>query len=326
MSNIKKIVVLTSGGDAPGMNAALRAVVRTALHHNIDVFGAEMGFHGLIQQNIVALDARSVGNCIQRGGTLLKTGRCEEFKRKEIRDHVRQFLQQQHIDALVVLGGNGSFMGARLLADEGGPAVVGIPCTIDNDIVNTDYTIGFDTARNTALEAIDKVRDTAFSLQRNFIIEVMGRASGFLAVDVGIAGGAEAILIPEFPMSTDDIIHTIQSRAQDKLTSIIVAAEAGKPGHTIALAKDIKQKSGLEYKVCILGHTQRGGTPSAMDRTIASIMGAHAVEGLLAGESHKMVAQQQGKIVLTDFPEPKQATRYFTDKALLNINSTICDL
>lgn len=325
-NTIKKLLVLSSGGDAPGMNAAIRAVVRTAIYHGLKVFGSENGFCGLINKKIIPLYSTSVANCIQVGGTILKTGRCPEFKEKAVRDECREFLSQQNIDAMIVLGGNGSFTGAGLLTDEDGPKVIGIPCTIDNDIVGTEYCIGFDTARNTALQAIDKIRDTAFSLDRNFIIEVMGRSTGFLAVDVGIAGGAEIILIPEFPLNSEELAERILSKKRKKSVSIIVAAEANNPGHTFELAHKIKELCDIEYKVCVLGHTQRGGTPTVEDRKIGSVMGTKAVDAILQGETKKMIAHKNGKIVCISFPNPDHSTRFFDDKETLLINEIICEI
>jgi 6-phosphofructokinase 1 len=325
MNKPKKLVILSSGGDAPGMNAAIRAAVRTAIHHGIEVYGAENGYSGLIHQNIRPINSDFVGNIVQRGGTVLKTGRCPEFKDPTVRAASATYLQQLGIDYLVVLGGDGSFRGAGLLAQEGGPATIGIPCTIDNDITGTEYCIGFDTARNTALEAIDKIRDTAYSLDNSFMIEVMGRATGFIAVDVGISGGAEAILIPEFPITTEALIEKLQKKRRKKGTSIMVVAEADCPGRSVALAEEIKRLSGIEYKVCILGHTQRGGSPTVIDRKIGSIMGAKAIEGLLNGESCKMVAEVAGELMLVPFPDPKTGTRFFKDKKLLEMNDIICE-
>lgn len=322
----KKLLMLTSGGDAPGMNATIRAVTRTALYYGITVYGAENGYYGLLDGDIVSLDASSVGNCIQRGGTILKTGRCPRFHQASERKKAIQFLQSQNISHLIVLGGDGSFRGATFLAQESGIHVIGIPCTIDNDINGTEYCIGFDTACNTALEAIDKIRDTAYSHNRNFIVEVMGRSSGFIAVEVGIAGGAEIVLTPEFPIATSDLIKKLQSNRRQKATSIIVAAEASQPGRSFDLAKEIETQSGIAYKVCVLGHTQRGGTPSVYDRKIAAIMGAHAVTAIIAGETLKMTAIQNNKLTLTDFPEPKHATRHFADAELLQMNEIICDI
>jgi len=322
--SIKRIVVLTSGGDAPGMNAALRATVRTALYHGLEVFGAENGYSGLLHNKIKPITANTVANVIQRGGTILKTGRCHAFHDPEQRQQAISTLQGHGIDALVVLGGDGSFRGASLLSDEGGFAVVGIPCTIDNDIAGTEYTIGFDTACNTALDSIDKIRDTALSLDRNFIVEVMGRSSGFIAVAVGIAGGAEIILTPEFPLSMEALVEKLQAHERRKLTSIIVAAEADTPGRSFAIAREIARLSGIDYKVCNLGHTQRGGTPSAYDRKTASVMGFQAIKALLSGHNKTMVAVQKSQITLVPFSAVGEMTRYFSDQELLEMNEVIC--
>lgn len=324
----KKILVICSGGDAPGMNAAIRAVVRCAIAKDIEVFGAEGGYGGLVSQSILPLNQKSVANCLQRGGTFLKTGRCPEFHEKAVRDKCREFLKKHGINGLVVLGGDGSFQGASLLSAEEPTQlqVIGIPCTIDNDIPGTDYCIGFDTARNTALQAIDKIRDTAFSTDRNFLIEVMGRSSGFLAVDVGIAGGAEMMLIPEFPISTEALIHNIQHSQRHKLASIIVVAEGGKTGHSVQLAEEIKAKTGVLYTVCILGHTQRGGSPTVMDRKIAALMGAQAIEAFLTGETKKMTASRGNHILMAPFPTQKQTTDFFADKNLLELNNILCNV
>lgn len=319
----KRLLTFTSGGDAPGMNAALRAVVRTAIHSGVEIFGCEMGFAGLINEEIFPLDQRFVANCIQRGGTILKTGRCPEFLERKTRDKVRAFLAKQKFDGMIILGGDGSFRGATILREEGGPPTIGVPCTIDNDIAGSEYTIGFDTARNTALDAIDKIRDTAFSHERNFIIEVMGRASGFLAVDVGIAGGAEIIIIPEFPLSIEDVAQKIQQRRRNKMASIIVMAEGGKTGSSVTLSEELKKRTGFQYRVCILGHTQRGGSPTAMDREIATTMGYQAVLAILSGQQQKMVVYQGGKTALADFPTPEKATRFFTDEALFKMNQIL---
>jgi len=320
---VKKIVVLTSGGDAPGMNAAIRAVVRSALHEGLDVLGCESGFIGLVENRFHAMDSFSVANCIQRGGTILKTGRSKEFFNKEVRAAVIQTLKKQNVDGLVVLGGDGSFQGARILHKEGGPPVIGVPCTIDNDITGTEYTIGFDTARNTGLQAIDKIRDTAYSHDRDFMIEVMGRNTGHLALDVGMAGGAEIIVTPEFPISAEKITKIIEERKRKKLISIMVVAEANHPGHSLQLAEKIKQLSGIEYRVCILGHTQRGGIPTLLDRKTATLMGYEAIQALLAGKNGQMMALVGEKILCVNFPSADDATRYLPNDTLLKINSTL---
>lgn len=323
-ATIKKLIVLTSGGDSPGMNAGLRAVVRTALHNQVEVYGAESGFSGLVHKKLIPLHSRSVANCIQRGGTILKSGRYPEFEDPKIRAEAIQFMREQSIDAFVVLGGNGSLAGAALLHEESSIPFVGIPCTIDNDVSGTEYCIGFDTACNTALQAIDKIRDTAFSLERNFLIEVMGRSTGFIAVNVGIAGGAEVITIPEFPLSTDSLIEKIRYQHDKKMASIIVVAEANEPGHSFDLAKTIKAKTGIDYRVCVLGHTQRGGSPTVKDRLMGSLMGSKAVEALLDGYNHHMTAVVNGKIVAKDHSDRDQTTHLFTDENLLRINEIIC--
>lgn len=326
MSTIKKILVITSGGDSPGMNAAVRGVVRAALHNDIRCYAAEQGYLGILENNIYELDTRAVGNIIQRGGTILKSARFPEFKDPKVRQQAAKILEGHGIHAIIVLGGDGSFRGAKLLEEEAGLKVIGIPCTIDNDIYGTEYTIGFDTARNTALEAIDRIRDTAFSHNRNFLVEVMGRDTGFLAVDVGIAGGAEFILIPEYPLDMPNLIELLRKRNSKKRGSIIVVAEGAKPGRSFVIAEEIQSVLDLEYRVCILGHTQRGGTPSLLDRKWASLMGARAVQALQAGESGKMLALQHGEMTLAEFPDPERGPRHFEDLELLKINDILCNV
>ncbi len=321
---IKKILVLTSGGDSPGMNAAIRAVVRTGHHFGMEVIGCKSGFQGLIDQNLIPLEPDSVANCIQMGGTILKAGRCLDFFKKEIRDQCRAFIKQKQIDGMVVIGGNGSFKGAALLSEEGGPPIIGIPGSIDNDIHHTEYTIGFDTARNTALAAIDNIRDTASSHDRNFLVEVMGRNSGFLALDVGIAGGAEVIILPEFPISIDKLAEKIKAPRRHKQSSIIVVAEADQPGRSVQIAETLSRLTEAQYRVCILGHTQRGGSPSLLDRKIASMMGYHAVKNLLDGESHKMIGMYQNNLALQPLPDPTLGPRILTERELIDLNEVLC--
>jgi 6-phosphofructokinase 1 len=319
-----KILILTSGGDAPGMNAVVRAVVRSAIYRGIEVYASHSGYEGLVKQQLMKLETTSVANCIQLGGTIIKTGRCEAFFDKSVRAECIKFLKKEGIDYLVVIGGDGSFRGATALYEENGPPVIGIPGTIDNDITGSEYTIGFDTARNTALGAIDKIRDTASSHNRNFMVEVMGRNAGFLAVDVGISGGAEYILIPEFPMNAEQLAQRIHEMRPGKLSSIIVVAEGDSPGHTIELAKNLNQLTNKDYRACVLGHIQRGGNPSALDRKYASLMGAKAIEALSAGIKNKMIAVINDKIVVTEFPDPAQPSRKFQDIELLKTNEIIC--
>ncbi len=323
---IKKIAVLTSGGDAPGMNAGIRAVVRTALANGIEPYGVKNGFQGLVENEIEKLNHQSVANCIQRGGTILKTKRYDEFKDPAVRQKAVDVLQQHEIDALVVLGGDGSFRGAKLLAEQSNIKTVGIPCTIDNDIMGTPYTIGFDTARNTALTAIDRIRDTAFSHSVNFLVEVMGRASGFLAMDVGLAGGAEFVMIPELATSTEQLIERISSRSRMKLGSIIVVAEADEAGRSFNISKDIKKAIDIDYKVCVIGHTQRGGTPTVHDRKVASLMGYNAVKFLMAGQSNKMIGYDDEVCFVTDFPSIEAGSRTLTNEQLFEINNILCDI
>jgi 6-phosphofructokinase 1 len=297
-SDLKKIGVFTSGGDAPGMNAAIRAVVRSAIGSGIQVDAILQGFKGMLNGDFETLGLRSMANTIQRGGTVIKTGRCLEFHRPEERRRAAENLRQREIQALVCIGGDGSFAGAHALWVEQKVPYVGIPGTIDNDIFGTDLTIGFDTAVNTALEAIDRIRDTAASHDRLFIVEVMGRDSGYIAVDVGIAGGAEGVFIPESPLSVDSAIEKIRSGIKaGKTSSILVAAEGQKPGRAYDLAEAIRKKSGFEAKVCILGHIQRGGAPTAVDRILGSRLGAQAVHSLRQGVCDIMVGIQAGQII-----------------------------
>lgn len=326
MTDIKKIAILTSGGDAPGMNAAIRAVTRTALSKGCEVFGFLDGYKGLFHNEYEIMKNRSVANCIQRGGTILRTFRFPEFTQPEVRAKAIQNLKQLDIDALVVLGGDGSFRGAKLLSEESDIKTIGIPCTIDNDIVGTEYTLGFDTARNTGLSAIDKIRDTAFSHSRNFLVEVMGRSSGFLAMDVGIGGGAEFIVLPEMKMTSEDLIEKIKTRNRLKMGSIIVVAEAENPGHSFQLAKDIQNTLDIEYKVAVLGHTQRGGVPTLRDRKIASFMGYYAVEALFKGESAIMIGYNEGHYTTTPIPDANLEPRRLTDTQVLEINNILCHL
>lgn len=321
---MKKIVVLTSGGDAPGMNAAIRAVVRTGSFYGLNVYGCKSGYHGLVDEKLVPLKPENVANCIQHGGTILKAERCTAFYEKSVRDRARAFLKAEKIEGLVVIGGNGTFRGAALLSEEGGPAVIGIPGTIDNDIPNTDYTIGFDTACNTALQAIDKIRDTASSHNRNFLVEVMGRKSGFLAVNVGVAGGAEIIIIPEVELSVQAVADRLTQQKRSRQNSIIVVAEGDNPGRSFKLAEQLEQITQATYRVCILGHTQRGGSPTTIDRLIASEMGFLAVKSLIENASNQMTAMKEGKIALAPFPGQDDSTRLFTNKTLLQINDILC--
>lgn len=302
--SIHRIGVFTSGGDAPGMNAAIRAVVRTALAHNKDVIGIQQGYIGLLEKHFKPMEQGSVANIIQRGGTMLKTGRCLEFHKPEVRKIAAQNIINEKIDGLICIGGDGSFQGAHLLGREHNLPIVGVPATIDNDIYGSDNTIGFDTAVNTALEAIDRIRDTAASHDRLFIVEVMGRNSGFIATQVGLAGGAEDIFIPEKHLDLDETIQSIRhGMARGKKSSILIAAEGQKPGRAYDLAEAIRKKAGFEAKVCILGHVQRGGSPTANDRILASRMGSAAVQMLIQNKYDIFVGIQNGTLMQVPFKE-----------------------
>ena len=295
---VTRIGVLTSGGDAPGMNAAIRAVVRTALYNGLEAYGIMRGYQGLIEDDMYKMESRSVANIIQRGGTILKTARCKEFMTPEGRAKAYKVLQSRGIDGLVVIGGDGSFRGAIEFSQEYDIPVIGLAGTIDKDIHGTDFTIGFDTAVNTAIEAIDKIRDTADAHDRLFIIEVMGRDSGYIALHSGIATGAENILVPERKTDIEDLIKSLQEKERrQKLVNIIVVAEGEKFGGADEVARTVKERlPQTETRVCILGHIQRGGSPTCLDRVIASRMGYHAVECLLEGRHNVFVGILNNKM------------------------------
>ncbi len=300
---ISKIGVFTSGGDAPGMNAAIRATIRAAIYYNKEVYGIMRGYEGMIDNEIVKLGARSVSNILQRGGTILKTARSEMFRTKEGREKAFQNLKKTGIDALVAIGGDGTFTGLHKFYEEFNIPSICIPGTIDNDIAGTDYTIGFDTATNTAVEAIDRIRDTALSHNRLFFIEVMGRNSGYIAINSGIAGGAVAVIIPEEVTSFDDLYSLLEQGGKtNKKSSLVVIAEGSKIGGANELAKMVAERSNyFDIKVTILGHLQRGGAPTYFDRVLASKMGVAAIEGLIAGKSDAMVGIRDNKMVYNDF-------------------------
>lgn len=295
---MNKIAVLCSGGDAPGMNAAVRAVVRTACFEGLRILGVQGGYEGLINANLIAMDARSVANIVQQGGTILQTSRSPRFATPEGRALAAESIRDFDIEGLVVIGGDGSFRGAQALSDEHGVKVVGVPGTIDNDLAGTDYTIGFDTAVNTALEAIDRIRDTATAHDRPFIVEVMGRDAGYIAAEVALGGGADEILIPEIPFDADELCRKIDRAAsRGKKSFLIVAAEADQMGRSVDIGRIIEEKTGVHFRVCILGHVQRGGNPTARDRMLASRLGAAAVRALLEGRTGVMVGERSGNVV-----------------------------
>lgn len=295
---VTKIGVLTSGGDSPGMNAAIRAVVRTGNYYGLDVFGIYRGYSGMIDNEIVRMDNRSVANIIQRGGTILKTARSKEFRTPEGRKIAYDNLQKHGINGLVVIGGDGSFTGADIFSEEFDIPCIGLPGTIDKDIAGTDFTIGFDTAVNTAVEAIDKIRDTMDAHDRLFVVEVMGRDAGYIALHSGIATGAENILIPEAKTNIEEIIQNMtEKEKRQKLVNLIVVAEGDDFGGGDKVGMAIKQHlPKADVRVCILGHIQRGGAPTCMDRLIASRMGFHAVECLIEGKRNVMVGIVNNKM------------------------------
>ncbi len=312
MKKIKRIGVLTSGGDAPGMNAAVRAVVRTGIFHGLEVYGIYRGYEGLIEDDIQRLESHSVANIIQRGGTMLKTARSERFRTPEGRSAAYENIRKHEIDALVVIGGDGSFRGGLALGQQHNIQVVGVPGTIDNDLYGTDFTIGYDTAINTVVEAVDKLRDTAASHNRLFFVEVMGRDAGFIALRSGIAVGAEDILVPETTTSIDELIQRLESgRRKNKTSGIIIVAEGDDSGGAFEVARKVKENfDEYETRVAIIGHLQRGGAPSCMDRVLASTLGYQAVLALMKGEDGVMIGQVDKQIVYVPFGN---ATKHNTD-------------
>jgi len=302
MNKIKNIAVLTSGGDAPGMNAAIRAVVRAGIYYELNVSGVLRGYEGLIHGDFITMERKSVANIIQRGGTILKTARSDEFRTKEGRQKAYDQLKAHEIDALIVIGGDGTFTGADLFTREFNFPIIGLPGTIDNDLAGTDFTIGYDTAINTVVNAIDKIRDTAESHDRLFIVEVMGRDSGLIALRSGIGVGAEAIMIPEANMGVQGLITRLEYGRKDKASKIIIVAEGDEIGGAFNVGEVLKEKfPQYDIRVSVLGHIQRGGKPSCMDRVLASRFGVAAVEGLLNGRSGDMVGQINKEIVFTPF-------------------------
>jgi len=317
INNLNKVGILTSGGDAPGMNACIRAIVRCAANHGINTVGIKRGYAGVLKKDFIELHPRAVANIIQRGGTILGTARCEEMKTKAGLTKAVEVLSKNHIDALITIGGDGTFRGAVALAESGGIKIIGIPGTIDNDVYGTDYTIGFDTAVNTALDAIDKIRDTAGSLQRPFFIEVMGKSRGFIALDVGIAGGAEDILIPETPTNIEELSQEIESNfKKGKKSSIIVVAEGDDSGGVYRVAQQVWERLKLEYRICVLGHIQRGGSPTARDRILASKLGVSAVEALVNSQSGYMVGEHNGQTTFTSLEDTWKKSKKLDTKLL----------
>jgi len=308
-NELRKIGVLTSGGDSPGMNTCIRAVVRTAVYHNLEVIGIDEGYDGLIRGEMKLMEARDVGGILQRGGTILQTARSEEFRTPAGQREALRQLHEEGIEGLVVIGGDGSLRGAHVLAEQG-IRVIGVPASIDNDIWGTNMSIGVDTALNTIKDAIDKLRDTASSHNRAFLIETMGRNCGYLAVMAGIIGGAEMVLIPERETSVEEVIAVVEAAyTRGKTHSIIVVAEGASIKSSDLACQIDESDAGFKTRVTILGHIQRGGRPSAFDRLLATRLGVRAVEALMAGESDKMVGLQGREIELVSLPEVTANTR-----------------
>ncbi len=316
--NIKKIGVLTSGGDSPGMNACIRAVVRCGIYHNLEVVGICQGFQGMIDGEFIHLDSRSVSNIIQRGGTILKSARSQEFRSVEGRETAHKNLVEQGIDGLVCIGGDGTFKGAHIFYKEFGLPSVGIPGTIDNDLFGTDYTIGYDTAINTAMEAVDRIRDTAAAHNRLFFVEVMGKDAGFIALRTGIAGGAESILIPETVTIIDDLVAQLKEFNEKKKTSIIViVAEGDDAGGAFEIAAKVKKQFDFyDTRVSVIGHMQRGGSPTCMDRVLGSRLGVAAVECLLEGKVDIMVGLSHKEISETPLSNAVKHHQYLNHDLL----------
>jgi 6-phosphofructokinase 1 len=312
---VTKIGVLTSGGDAPGMNAAVRAVVRTGIYYGLEVFGIMRGYSGVIENDIVPMHSRSVANIIQRGGTILKTARCKEFFEYEGRKKAFNNLKNLGIDGLIIIGGDGSFRGAHQFSTEFEIPCIGVPGTIDKDMAGTDFTIGFDTAVNTAVEAIDKIRDTADAHDRLFIIEVMGRDSGYIALHSGISTGAESILIPERKTDIEELVASLQEKERrKKLVNLVIVAEGDGFGGADEVAKVVKERlPNVDTRVCVLGHIQRGGSPSCMDRLIASRMGYSAVECLMENRFNVMVGIINNKMHFTPLEKAVKAKQKLSD-------------
>lgn len=320
MSEIKNIGVFTSGGDAPGMNAAIRAVVRTALYHNLLVTGIRRGYEGMINGEYEPMNRKSVSNIIQRGGTILKSARSEEFKTPEGRKLAYYQLKKHKVDALVAIGGDGTFTGARLLGDEYGIPVIGLPGTIDNDLIGTDYTIGYDTAINTVINAVDKIRDTAESHDRLFIVEVMGRDSGLIALRTGVASGAEVVLIPESSEDLPALLHRLEHGRKDKSSRIVMVAEGDREGGAFEIGNIVKEKfPQIDTRVSILGHIQRGGKPTCMDRVLASQVGFAAVEALKAGRKGEMAGIINGEITFTPFEQACKKNSHKLDANMVKL-------
>lgn len=313
---MKTIAVLTSGGDSPGMNAGIRAVVRAAHHYNLEVYGVLRGYQGLVDDKMIPMSPRDVGGIINRGGTILYSARCKAFLEPEGRATAAKHLRARGIEGLVVIGGDGTYRGAEALEREHGIHCIGMPGTIDNDIGGTDFTIGFDTALNTALEAIDRLRDTAESHDRIFFVEVMGRHNGYIAMMSGLAGGAEDILVPETHTDLDELVHVLEAaKRRGKGSMIIVVAEGDDAGGAAKIADEVSKRSSFkDMRVAVVGHLQRGGPPTAFDRILASRLGVAAVEALVAGKTGQMAGVSKGEVILRPFSDAWELPSRFDPK------------
>jgi 6-phosphofructokinase 1 len=323
--NINNIAVLTSGGDAPGMNACIRAVVRTGIYNGASMFGVKQGYQGLIDDNIIPMDARSVSNIIHLGGTILKTARCKPFMTEEGMQTAYDNLKARNIDGLVVIGGDGTFTGAKIFSEKFGVKVMGVPGTIDNDLFGSDFTLGYDTAMNTVIEAIDKIRDTADAHDRLFFIEVMGRDSGCIALRSGVASGAEAVLLPEKQTSIDELVNQLEIGAlTKKSSSIVIVAEGHKAGGAYDIAKKVKERfNHYDTKVTILGHLQRGGSPSSADRILGSRLGFAAVNELFKGTTAAMVGLRGNDVKVTSLEEALTKHSFKLEDDLLEMTKVL---
>lgn len=323
--NINNIAVLTSGGDAPGMNACIRAVVRTGIYNGANMFGVKQGYQGLIDDNIIPMDARSVSNIIHLGGTILKTARCKPFMTEEGMQTAYNHLKARNIDGIVVIGGDGTFTGAKIFSEKFGVKVMGVPGTIDNDLFGSDFTLGYDTAMNTVIEAIDKIRDTADAHDRLFFIEVMGRDSGCIALRSGVASGAEAVLLPEKQTSIDELVNQLEIGAlTKKSSSIVIVAEGHKAGGAYDIAKKVKERfNHYDTKVTILGHLQRGGSPSSADRILGSRLGFAAVNELFKGTTAAMVGLRGNDVKVTSLEEALTKHSFKLEDDLLEMTKVL---
>jgi 6-phosphofructokinase 1 len=314
---VKRIGILTSGGDAPGMNACIRAAVRTAMSQGIEIIGIKKGYTGLINNDMLPLTRNEVSNVIHTGGSVLESSRCPEFETPEGRKQAIENLSKKEIEGLILIGGDGTFRGGAIMAEETPVNIIGVPGTIDNDVYGTDFTIGFDTAVNCAIEAIDRIRDTAITFERVFFVEVMGHHTGFIALQAGIAGGADSLVIPEEPLDIGRICERLQEgRRLGKKSGIVVVAEAQNPGFSYSIADQVHKETGFESRVCVLGHVQRGGSPTAADRVLGTELGATAVQALAEGKSGVMVGVVGDDIAYTPLKDTWEQKKELNERLI----------